>query len=83
MAVEAKKKRELSPILVKVLKRRDEMGVTNYWIAKRAKDSGKASIPAVYNFLENRADPNQRILVSVLGLVGLEVSDIDGFEPVE
>ena len=62
-----------------VLDRRDEMGVTNYWIAKRA----SGSIPTVYNFLEGRSDPNLKTLESVLELVGLKITRISNFTKAE
>ena len=65
----------LSPILEKVLDRRDEMGVTNYWIAKR----GEGSVAGIYNFLTNRSDPNLKTLQSVLNLVGLEIHTAENF----
>jgi len=68
-----------SEILAKVLDRRDQMGVSNYWIAKRA----AGSVPGVYNFLRGKSDPNLRTLESVLKLMGLQVSEMEEFKKVD
>lgn len=66
---------EISPILKKILDRRDQMGVTNYWISKRA----EGSMAGVYNFLTNRSHPNLKTLASVMDLVGLEIREMENF----